>query len=167
MAGRAGADVNCRNSVPDELSSWKVAALLSFEPEDELRDMPTNLSFPEDEPLYAPTGRLLTASFQTLLSAITPWDECQEGSAPLLDLFAGLANPYYITGSTIDGALAANCAGWTDDGQVGLGDTLELAEGYFDAGSCTRFDFGPVTCDSPVGGPADATVPYVLCLAYK
>jgi formylglycine-generating enzyme required for sulfatase activity len=144
LGGRAGADAFCRGAVPAGVQRRKIAALISVNGADEIRDLPNTAGVPRGRSLLSRDGRRIADD----------WNDFLDGSldVPFCDLGRGdCYSPW--TGSNPDGSVDPNatCGGWstTDPGVQGKIGDQGAANNWL-----TRFDQG---CDASNG---------LFCLAY-
>src|SRR3989339_253670 len=106
VGGRSGADSFCQSNKPSELTCNNIHAFISTNASDEIRDMPTNYTYPIDAELYWYNKN--TNNFTLFASN---WADMLDGSilaspATGLGVFAG----NFWTGSQNDGSITPDAA---------------------------------------------------------
>jgi len=136
VGGRSGADSFCQSNKPSELTCNNIHAFISTNASDEIRDMPTNYTYPIDAELYWYNKN--TNNFTLFASN---WADMLDGSilaspATGLGVFAG----NFWTGSQNDGSITPDAA------------AVGSCTGLFWSYQCNNWTFNGIG-DCTVGNP--------------
>jgi len=113
---RAGADSLCEDALASHpaVECTNTHAVLSINANDEVRDMPSNYSVPDDLPVEGPTGILVDDNFDALLDGSLMSSPLDAGVIPAAgNIWSGSNNMGEILNTT--------CSGWTVTQGMGAG----------------------------------------------
>ena len=127
--GRNSVDTICSNwsfRVPKNLNSCSnIRALISISDSDEVRDMISNYSVPDNKPVYNDLGNIIADNFTHLISGNNLYNSISGTEEKYFD---GTTDSYW-TGTTTGGALSNYyCSGWSSTGGSG---TAHLLNDYY------------------------------------
>ena len=114
LGGRSGADTFCSNAnkLKSSITSCSnIRALISTSASDEIRDMPTNYSVPENKPVYNQMGQIIADNLTKLVSG----DNLNMHLGGYEDFLNGTAFTYW-TGTASGGGLFNNTPPYTCNG---------------------------------------------------
>src|SRR3989339_9131 len=132
VGGRSGADSFCQSNKPSELTCNNIHAFISTNASDEIRDMPTNYTYPIDAELYWYNKN--TNNFTLFASN---WADMLDNSL-LINVATGLGNTpgNFWTGSQNDGSITPDAA--ATGGCTGLFWSYQCNNwGFNGTGNCT------------------------------